>query len=183
MFASITMLAAAAADAAHAASEGASQGGLPQLNPDNFVPQLFWLALTFVVLMFALSKIALPRVGEVINERADRIQRDIEAAAQLKGETDRALADYEKALGDAHANASGIAKDMRAALAAETDAEKARTDASVNAKIEEAEQHIAATKAKALTAVNDIAVDTARAVVSKLIGMDVSADEVKKALH
>lgn len=180
MLASIIMLAAAAGEAAHEAAEA---GGLPQLNPNYFSPQLFWLALTFLALLFAMSKIALPRVGEVISERADRIQRDIDAAARLKAETDKALADYEKALADARSNASGIAKEMREKLAAETDAEKARAEASVNAKLQEAEKRITQTKTKALSAVNDIASDTARAVVAKLIGQDVSLDEVKKVLR
>lgn len=179
MFASITMLAAGAGEAAHEAAKA----GLPQLNTDTFAPQLFWLVLTFLTLLFVMSKIALPRVGEVINERADRIQRDIDAAVRLKAETDKALADYEKALADARANASGIAKETREKLAAETEAEKARVEASVNAKLQDAEKRIAETKSKALAAVNDIAADTARAVVAKLIGQDVSVDEVKKVLQ
>ena len=179
MFASITMLAEAAGEAAqHAAS-----GGLPQLNPDTFVPQLFWLVLTFVTLLFVLSKIALPRVGEVIEERAERIQRDIDAAGRLKSDTDKALADYEKALADARANASGIAKQTREKLASETEAEKGRAEATITAKLAEAEARIAATKTKALTAVNDIAAETAQAVVSKLVGQDVSLDDVRKVLQ
>lgn len=179
MFASITMLAAAAGEAAHQASKA----GLPQLNPDTFAPQLFWLVLTFLALLFVMSKIALPRVGEVIEERADRIQRDVDAAGRLKAETDKALADYEKALADARANASGIAKQTREKLASETDAEKSRAEAGISAKLLDADKRILATKDKALTAVNDIAADTARAVVAKLVGHDVSLDDVKKVLQ
>jgi F-type H+-transporting ATPase subunit b len=179
MFASIAVLAEAAGEAAHEASKA----GLPQLNPDTFVPQLFWLVLTFLTLLFVMSKIALPRVGEVIEERAERIQRDIDSAGRLKAETDKALADYEKALADARANASGIAKQTREKLAAETDAEKARADANIAGKLADAETRIAATKTKALTAVNDIAAETARAVVAKLVGQDVSLDDVKKVLQ
>jgi F-type H+-transporting ATPase subunit b len=179
MFAGITMLAAEATEAAHEAAKS----GLPQLDTHMFSPQLFWLALTFLTLLFLMSKIALPRVGDVINERKDRINRDIEAAGRLKAETDKALADYEKALSDARANASGIAKQTRDTLSAETEAEKVRAEKQIAAKLQDAEARIAATKTKALTAVNDIAVETARAVVSKLIGTDVSADDVKQVLH
>jgi F-type H+-transporting ATPase subunit b len=125
MFAGTTMLLAVAAEAA---GEAAQSGGLPQLNPHYFTPQLFWLAVTFLILLFVMSKIALPRVGDVIEERRDRIKRDLDAAFGLKAETDKALADYEKALSDARANASGIAKDTREKLAAETDAERHRVD-------------------------------------------------------
>lgn len=179
MFAGMTMLAAAAAEAA----TEAPKAGLPQLNPDYVSPLLFWLALSFLALLFLMSKVALPRVSEVIEERRDRINRDIEAAARLKADTDKALADYEKALSDARANASAIAKDTRDKLAGETEAEKARAESQISAKLAEAESRITATKSKALSAVNDIAADTASAIVAKLIGQDVSADEVKKALQ
>jgi F-type H+-transporting ATPase subunit b len=180
MFAGMTMVLAVAAEAAEGASKS---GGLPQLNPAHFTPQLFWLAITFVALLFIMSKVALPRVGEVIEERRDRIKRDLDAAGRLKADTDKALAGYEKALADARTNASGIAKETRESLAAETDAERHRVDAQIAAKLSDAEARIAATKSKAVTAIGEIAADTARAVIAKLIGQDVSADEVKKALR
>ena len=180
MFAGMTLLLAVTAEAAEKA---APTGGLPQLNPEYFTPQLFWLALTFIALLFIMQKIALPRVGEVIEERRDRIRRDIDTAIRLKSDTDKALADYEKALADARTNASGIAKETREALAAETDAERHRVDAQIAAKLQGADARIAQTKTKAVTAIGDIAADTARAVVAKLIGQDVSPDEVKKALR
>jgi len=180
MLAGMTVLAAAAAEAAH---EAAKSAGLPQLDATKFSPQLFWLALTFAALFFLLSKVALPRIGEVLDERADRIKRDLETAQRLKGETDKALADYEKALADARSRASGIAKDTREKLAADTEAKKADVERKLAGKLQDAETRISATKSKALSAVNDIAAETASAVVSKLIGQDVNADEVKKALR
>ncbi len=83
-------LAGVAADVTDALDEHKS-AGLPQLNTPDFAPQLFWLAVTFVLLYWIMAKIALPRIGEVIEERKDRIQRDLAAAERLKGETDKAL--------------------------------------------------------------------------------------------
>ncbi|MFT3732303.1 MAG: F0F1 ATP synthase subunit B' [Hyphomicrobium sp.] len=180
MFAGTTMLFAVAAEAAE---EAAQSGGLPQLNPHTFETQLFWLAVTFLGLFFVMAKIALPRIGEVIEERQDRIKRDLDAAARLKGETDKALAEYEKALADARTNASGIAKETREKLAAETEAERHRVDEQIAVKLREADTRIAATKSKAVSAIGDIATDTARAVVEKLIGENVPADDVKKVLR
>ncbi len=180
MFAGMTMLLAVAAEAAEEASKS---GGLPQLNAKHFEPQLFWLAVTFLALFFIMAKIALPRVGDVIEERRDRIKRDLDAASRLKADTDKALADYEKALADARTNASGIAKETRDTLAAETDAERHRVDAQITTKLHEADARIAATKSKAVSAIGEIAADTARAVVARLIGQDVSADDVKAVLR
>jgi F-type H+-transporting ATPase subunit b len=182
MFAGTIMLFAAAAEAAEGASKHEG-GGLPQLNPEHFTGQLFWLTLTFVALLFVMSRIALPRVGDVLDERRDRIKRDLDAAGRLKEETDAALANYEKALADARANASGIAKETRDKLAAETEAERHRVDAQIAVKLQDAEARISTTKSKAVSAIGEVATETARAVVSKLIGQDVSPEDVKKVLQ
>ena len=162
--------------------EAGHKGAFPPLDPANFAPQLIWLAISFALLYALMSRIALPRIGEVIEERRDRIQRDIDAAEALKAETEKALKGYEDALADARGKASGIARDTREKLAAETDRERAETDTKVNAKIAEAEARIAAMKNNALSSVNDIAADTASAIVGKLIGETVSAADVKKVL-
>ena len=132
MLAGMNMLAAVAAEAAN----GAAKPGLPQLDVNFYAPQLFWLALTFAALYFLMSKVALPKIGDVVAERAGRIQRDIEAAAKLKGETDKALADYEKALQDARGKASAMAKETRETLTRETEAEKTKVEGKLAAAVE-----------------------------------------------
>jgi F-type H+-transporting ATPase subunit b len=169
--------------AAAAATHEGKSGGLPQLNPADFAPQLIWLAITFVVLYFILARVALPRIGEVIEERRDRVQRDLDAAERFKKDTDAALAAYERALSEARSKASSMAKDMRDKLAAETDKERGSVEGLLAARLADAETRIAATKTKALSSVNEIAAETASAVVSKLLGEDVSPAEVKKVLQ
>jgi F-type H+-transporting ATPase subunit b len=155
----------------------------PPLNPETFAPQLIWLALTFVVLYVLLSRLVLPRIGEVLEERRDRIKRDLDSAEHLKRETETALAAYDKALTEARASASGIARDKRAALAAEVEKERAAIEAKLSAKLGDAEARITETKGKALASVSAIAADTVASIVKQLTGEDVSPDEVKRALE
>lgn len=155
----------------------------PPLDPSTVAPQLFWLALTLTALYLMLSRVALPRIGGVIEERRERIRRDLDSAERLKGETDKAMQAYEKALADARANASGIARQTRDHLAAESAKEKAAVEGQLLAKLTEAEARIGETKKKALASVNEIAADTAGSIVKQLIGQDVSADEVKRVLQ
>jgi F-type H+-transporting ATPase subunit b len=168
--------------AAAAATHEEKSAGLPQLNPADFAPQLVWLALTFVVLYLILANVALPRIGEVIEERRDRVQRDLDAAERFKGQTDAALAAYEQALSEARQRASNLAKEVRDSLAAETEKERSRVEGELNAKLSEAEKRIAETKAKALVSVDEIAAETAGEVVHKLLGVEVSLPDIKKAL-
>src|SRR5262245_44120372 len=146
--------------AAAAAEHEEKAGGLPQLNSADFAPQLAWLVVTFVVLYLILSRVTLPRIGEVLEERRDRVQRDLDAAERFKADTDSALAAYEKSLSDARQKASSMAKDVRDRLSADTEKERVRIEGELSSKLSEAEARISATKAKALASVDEIAAET-----------------------
>lgn len=163
-------------------SEAAHAKVFPPLDPSTFVPQLVWLALTFGLLYVLLKRFALPRVGEVIEERRERIRRDLEKAEKLKAETEQALASYQQALTEARAKANAIAKEMRDKLTADVDKERAKLDAQIADKLADAESRIMQSKAKAMAGVSEIAAETAGAIVAKLIGKEVSKDEVQRAL-
>lgn len=167
-----------------AADPKGAQGGskFPPFDSSTFGPQLIWLAITFAALYLVMSRIALPRVASVLAERRERIQRDLSEAERLKAETDAALAAYEKSLADARGKAQGMAKDMRDRVAADTDRERRRVDDANAAKLAETEARIADTKTKALANVDQLAAETASAIVERLIGETVGADEIRQAL-
>jgi F-type H+-transporting ATPase subunit b len=170
----LSLLAAGAAEAA--------KGGLPQLHAPDFAPQLVWLVITFGALYLLMSRIALPGIAEVLNERESRIQRDLGEAERLKAETERALAAYEQALTEARTKAQTIARDTRNKLASEVDDERRRVESTIASKLVEAEKRVADTKTAALARVNDVAAETVGAIVSKVAGVQVSPDEVRNAL-
>ncbi|MCC7252219.1 F0F1 ATP synthase subunit B' [Hyphomicrobium sp.] len=187
MPAAMTALVAAAIDVGTDVAEAfdahdAGGGGLPQLHAPDFAPQLFWLAVTFVLLYWIMSKIALPRIGEVIEERKDRIQRDLAAAERLKAETEKALASYEKALSDARANASTIARQTRESLNAEVEKDRKAVEDQLARKLADAEAAIDATKTKALASVKDIAGDAVVSIVGTLSNVNATKDEIARAL-
>ena len=154
----------------------------PPLDVGTFAPQLVWLALTFALLYVMLKRVVLPRVGEVIEERSDRVKRDLAQAETLKAETAKALVNYEQALSDARAQAGTIVKSMRDKLADEVGKERAMVDAQIAAKLAEAETRIAETKSRALASVGEIASEAAGTIVTRLIGAEPTKDEVKRAL-
>jgi F-type H+-transporting ATPase subunit b len=155
-------------------------GGLPQLNSQDFAPQLIWLALSFALLFFLLTRVALPRVGGVIEAREQRIQCDLGEAKRLKSETEKALADYESSLTSARSRASGIAKGISDKLAVEARAERAKVENRIAGGIADAERQIAEVKARAMAEVGQIATETAKAIVAQLTGHAVSQEEVRK---
>lgn len=152
------------------------------LDPGTFAPQLFWLALTFGLLYLLVKRLILPRVGGVIEDRRQRIERDLQKAESLKVETEQALLAYEQALGEARARAGAIGREMHDKLAAEIDKERAKVDAEIARRLADAEARIAQSKARAMAGVAEIAGDTAGDIVARLLGREVSKDEVRRAL-
>jgi len=169
-----------AATTAHAP---AGEVKFPPFQTETFAPQLIWLAITFVALYVTLSRVILPRIASVIEGRQARIARDLEQAERLKSETDQAIASYEAALTEARAKAGAIAKETRDTLTAETERERTKTEATLAAKLTDAESRINATKVKALGSVNDVAASVAGDVVAKLIGSTASPEEIRRALQ
>ena len=163
------------------AGSGGHAKVFPPLDPGTFVPQLVWLALTFG-LLYLLVRRFLPRVGQVIQERKERMQRDLERAEKLRTETQQALGAYEASLAEARAKAHVIVKDMRDRLNAEADKERAKVEQQIARQLTDAETRINQTKSKALAGVDDIAGEVAAAIVARLLGKEVSRDEVRKAL-
>ena len=96
----------------HAADSGAG-GSFPPFDSSTYGSQVLWLAITFGVLYYVMAKVALPRIGSILEVRSDRIEQDIAEAQRLKEDTDEAIASYEQALGDARSKAQGIAQTAR----------------------------------------------------------------------
>ncbi|MBX2805953.1 MAG: F0F1 ATP synthase subunit B' [Hyphomicrobiales bacterium] len=156
---------------------------MPQLNFLDFAPQLFWLGLTFVVLYLLMSRVALPRVGNILDERQARIDADLAAARTLREETDKAITDYEKALADAKARAQQIVREAREEMGAEIDRQRAEVDSRINAKMVDAEKSITALKASALSHTDEIATELAEELVAHLLGKQVDRSSVAGAVQ
>ena len=163
-------------------TEVPSKGGFPPFQKETFASQLVWLAITFVVLYLLIARIAVPRIGGILEERSRRIEGDFAAAQRMKDESEAALAAYEKSLADARNRAQSIGAEVRDKLNAEADGNRKATEARLNAQLADAEKQIAATKSSAMANVRGIAVDAAAAIVERLTGTAPSAPAVASAV-
>ncbi len=161
----------------------AEHNNFPPFDATTFASQLLWFAITFAVLYYLMAKVALPRLGAIIEGRRDRIAADLDAAERLKGESEDAARNYEKALAQARAKASAIAEQARAAAKAKADAQRAETERALAEKLAAAETRIAEIKDRALSEVGTIAAEATEAVVTSLIGARASSDEVDAAVR
>jgi F-type H+-transporting ATPase subunit b len=163
----------------------AGPGGHPAFPPfqtETFPSQLVWLAVSFVLLYVLMSRLALPRVGAILEARSKRIADDISAANRLKEQSDAAHAAYEKSLADARSRAQGIAAETHRKQAAEAEATNKRLEAELHEKLAAAERSIASTRTSAMSNVGSIATDTAAAIVERLIGQTPAHHDVAAAV-
>jgi len=143
----------------------------PPFERETFPSQLFWLAICFIALYVMTARLVRPRVGGIIESRSRRIADDLAEASRLKGESEAALAAYEKALADARARAQAIASETRDKLHAEADRNRKALEDQLAVKLADAEKAIAATKSAAMANVRGIAAEAAAAIVTRLTGV------------
>ena len=154
----------------------------PPFQPENYASQLVWLGLTFVLLYVVMAKIALPRVGAIIEARRSRIESDIAEAGRLKSDAEAAMAAYEEALAAARARAHAIAAEMREKLDAEAALRRNAIERELNVRLAAAERAIGESKARAMVSVREIAVEAAAAIVARLTGSAPAEPAVVKAV-
>jgi F-type H+-transporting ATPase subunit b len=160
----------AAGHAADAAGHAAGSAGMPQLDFSTFPNQIFWLLVALVVLYVLLSKVALPRIAGILDDRQGRILGDIAAAERLKAGAQEAEAAYNQALADARTEAGKIVAATRAEIQADLDKATAHADAEIAARTAESSKRIDAIRAGAVASVTEVAKDTAEAIVAALGG-------------
>jgi F-type H+-transporting ATPase subunit b len=156
---------------AHTAADGGHKAPFPPFQKDTFASQLVSLLIAFVALYLIVSRIALPRVGSVLDERQNAIESDLAAAQKLKDESDAALKAYESELAAARARAQAISTETREKLNAAAEAERKTLEERLAIKLGQAEKTIAATREAAMSNVRGIAAEAAAAIVQRLTGL------------
>jgi F-type H+-transporting ATPase subunit b len=157
--------------------------GFPPFKTETFPSQIFWLVLTFAFLFVVLWRIAGPRIQGVIATRRSRIDGDLAQAQKHKADADAASAAYQSALAGARSRAQALAEQNRKRITGEIDRAKADADATALGEIAKAEARIAASRGEARAHVAKAAQDAAIAIVARLTGDAVPADEAATAVR
>jgi F-type H+-transporting ATPase subunit b len=167
---------------AHTEAEGGHKAPFPPFQKDTFASQLVSLLIAFVALYLIVSKIALPRVGGLIDARQKAIEGDLAEAQKLKDASDGALKAYESELAAARARAQAIGAETREKLNAASEAERKTLEERLSLKLADAEKTIAATRETAMRNVRGIAAEAAAAIVQRLTGVAPDGKSVDSAV-
>jgi F-type H+-transporting ATPase subunit b len=164
------------------APSSAPQGGFPPFNPHTFPSQLFWWVITFTALYLLMSRVALPRVGGILEHRRRHIDNLLAEAQRFKEQSDATIAAQEKALAEARSRAQALASETRQQAAAAAEARRKGADAKLHTHIAEAEKSIAAARSAAMANLRDITSELAGAIVERLTGIAPASREVADAV-
>ena len=153
---------------------GAESGGMPQLNPEFWISQIFWLTLTFGILYIILSKLILPKISANLELRKSQIQENIEAAERQRESCESKLKEYDQIILKTKLEAKNIFKDARDKALKDINSKKEVLDNQIDVEIKKAEQEIELLRKGALEKINKIAIETSSEIIQKLIGADIN---------
>ncbi len=156
---------------AHTEAEGGHKAAFPPFQKDTFASQLVSLLIAFVALYLIVSRIALPRVGSVLDARQNAIEGDLAAAQKMKDDSDAALKAYEGELAAARSRAQTIGAETRDKLNAQSEVQRKALEDQLSVRLADAEKTIAATRETAMGNVRGIAAEAAAAIVQQLTGV------------
>ena len=155
---------------------------MPQLNPEFFISQLFWLVVTFSFLILFLWRISLPRINSVLEKRESKINNDIETAKQLQIEAEKMQNQIEKQLLDAQVEASDLIKNSTKNLQNNASKEISKLNLKLNKKIDETAVIIENNKKESLKEIHRYIHDITKSILTKLVKVSVNEQEIKESI-
>ena len=156
----------------------AESGGMPQLNPEFWISQIFWLTLTFGILYIVLSKLILPKISANLELRKSQIQENIEAADKQREESEKKLKEFEEIILKNKLEAKNIFKLTREKALKDINSKREILEKQIDDELKKAEQEINELKKTAPEKINKIAIETSSEIIKNLIGAEVNSSSI-----
>ena len=151
---------------------------MPQLNPEFWISQIFWLTLTFGILYIVLSKLILPKISANLELRKSQIQENIEAAEKQREDSESKLKEYEEIILKSKLEAKNIFKETREKALKDINSKKEILEKQIDEEIKKAEKEINDLKKTAPEKINKIAIETSSEILKKLIGAEINNSSI-----
>ena len=158
--------------------KSAESGGMPQLNPEFWISQIFWLILTFSTLFVILSKFILPKISKNIEFRKSQILENIEMAEKQKGESENKIKEYEAIILKSKGEARNYFNEARKKILQDIDKKKQQLENEIDEEVNNAEKEIKELKTSAPEKINKIAIETSADLIKQLIGEEVNNSNI-----
>ena len=159
------------------------RGGMPQLNPEFWISQIFWLTITFGILYVVLSKLILPKISTNLELRKSQILENIEAAEKQREESEIKIKEYEEIIQNGKNEAKNYFNQTREKVIKDINVKKDSLDKELGVEIKKAETEIQNLKNKVPDKINKIAIETSSDLIQKLIGIQVNSSSISAIVN
>ena len=156
----------------------AESGGMPQLNPEFWISQIFWLILTFGTMYVVLSKFILPKISNNLESRKSQILENIEAAEKQREDSEAKLKEYDEIILKSKSEAKTMFNQTREKALKDIMAKKEVLNKQIDDEIIKAEKEIEILRVSAPDKINKIAIETSSELLEKLIGSGVNSSSI-----
>ena len=164
--------------AMHTSLAFGAEEGMPQLNPEFWISQIFWLILSFSLLYIVIWKIFLPKITYSLENRKSKIVNDLHDAQKLKESAEKKLKEYNKIIEDSNKQAKKIIEDSVKKLDNEIENKKQKFNEEIEKELVDVEKEIRNLKISSITNINKIAIEISSDLIKKLIGTEVNKSNV-----
>ncbi len=161
----------------------AESGGMPQLNPEFWISQIFWLTLTFGILYIVLSKLILPKISANLELRKSQIQENIEAAEKQRKDSDLKLKEFEEIILKSKSEAKNIFKETREKALKDIGFKRETLEKQIDEEIKKAEKEINELKKTAPEKINKIAIETSSEILKNLVGTEINNSSISAIVN
>ena len=158
--------------------ESAESGGMPQLNPEFWFSQIFWLIITFGFMFVVLTKLVLPKISENLETRKAQISENIESAEKQRLESENKIKEYDKLILESKNEAKNYFNQAREKILKDVDKKRENLEKEINEEISKAEKEIEDLKNKSPDKVRKIAIETSSDLIKQVIGVDVNNSSI-----
>ena len=159
-------------------AQSGESGGMPQLNPEFWVSQIFWLVLTFGLLYVILSKLILPKISYNLESRKSQILENIETAEKQREESEKKVKEFEKIILDSKIEAKNYFNEARQKILEDITIKKNSLDKDIDDEISAAEQEIKNLKTASSEKIKNIAIETSSELIKQLIGEEANNSSI-----
>ena len=156
----------------------AESGGMPQLNPEFWISQIFWLIITFGILFIVLTKVILPKISDNLETRKSQILENIETADKQKEESQKKIDEYEKIILDSKLKAKSYFSEAREKILDDINKKRTVLEKDLDEEISEVEKELSDLKQKSGEKINKIAAETSAELIKELIGEEVNSSSI-----
>ncbi len=156
----------------------AESGGMPQLNPEFWISQIFWLIITFGILFIVLTKVILPKISNNLETRKSQILENIETADKQKVESQKKIDEYEKIILDSKLKAKSYFNEAREKILDDINKKRSALEKDLDKEISEVEKELSDLKNKSGEKINKIAAETSAELIKELIGEEVNSSSI-----